>query len=86
MNGDGDRVGKTSDGFINRVVDDLPTHVLQATRVSSADVHARDFTNRGKTFEYFDVISGVGGGRFLCRAAHSPALFRGSATEQTKPQ
>ena len=49
VDGHGDRVTVACQGFVDRVVDDLEYHVVQAGAVVGvADVHSRPFTDRLK--------------------------------------
>ena len=48
-------VGMTSQGFVDRVVDDLEDHVMQAGPVVRvADIHTRPFADCVKAFENLD--------------------------------
>ena len=55
MQTDPNRGAVTSQSFINRVVDDFPNKVMQATLAGAANVHARTHPDR---FEAFEDLNG----------------------------
>ena len=55
MNRDDDIVAMTGQGFVDRIVDNLEHQVMQTGAIGCiADVHARAFANRLKSFENLD--------------------------------
>ena len=50
----------TSQGFINRVIDNFKHHVMQSGAIAGiADIHARAFANRFEAFQYLDTVGVV---------------------------
>jgi hypothetical protein len=47
-------VAMPGEGFVHRVIHDLPDEVVQASLRGGADVHARAFTDRLKAFKYLN--------------------------------
>jgi hypothetical protein len=56
-----DAIAVTGQRLVDRVVDELVDHVVQAVHVGVADVHARPATNRLEALEDLDVGAGVVG-------------------------
>ena len=46
--------------LVDRVVDHLVDEVVEPLGAGGSDVHARAFADRLKTFEYLDVLAGIG--------------------------
>ena len=55
-----DPIAVTGQRLVDRVVDELVDHVVQAVHVGVADVHAWPFANGLETFKDLDVRAGVG--------------------------
>ena len=60
MEGDHDPVAEAAEGFVDRVVDDLPQAVHQATRVGGPDVHAGPLAYGVEALEDQQVVGVVG--------------------------
>ncbi|MNW68500.1 hypothetical protein D3C74_472800 [compost metagenome] len=45
------RLAETAQCFVNRVIDDLPEAMHQASRVRGSDVHAGTFADRFQSFK-----------------------------------
>jgi hypothetical protein len=60
VNGDVDGIAMASEGFVDRVVNDLENEVVQTRPVVGVtDVHARPLPDRLQALENFDSIGGV---------------------------
>jgi hypothetical protein len=59
MNCDFDLVAKTSEMFVDRIVEHLKNHVVQAALIGVADVHPRAFPDRFQPFELIDLRGAV---------------------------
>ena len=60
MDGDDDLVAVTGQRFVNRVVDDLEDHMVQARAVGCiADVHAGALAHGLQALEHLDGVSAI---------------------------
>ena len=81
VNRDGDVVASAGHRFVDRVVDDFPHQVVQASRRRVADVHAGSFPNRFEPFEdanialVVDIVIVVGGEIICLFLGHSAIPF-----------
>ena len=74
---DGDVGRVTRHRFVDRVVDDLPDQVMEATDVGRPDVHARPATNS------FEPLEDLNAGRVVVGAAAAAAASGGHTPAPT---
>src|ERR1043166_2602218 len=55
MNLDVDPIAKTGEMFVDRIVEHLENHMVQAALIGVADVHPRAFPDRFQPFELIDL-------------------------------
>jgi hypothetical protein len=55
VDGDQDRIAVVGEGFVDRVVDDLVEHAVQAVDIGVADVHAWRLADSVQSFEHLNV-------------------------------
>jgi hypothetical protein len=68
-------LAESGHGLVDSVVDDFLDEMVETSKASRTDVHARPLAYRGKAFHYLNFLGGVTGG-WTGHMAHMDSIFR----------